>query len=205
MLITAYYELSCTVFSVKCEEDVRGGSRHFHKGVGFFYIENKIWFPNNKKLVLRKIKRNRYIVQTTHRIYIFKSRNNPMSKTIDFFFQIRQKNNIEMSFGVPRSTTKDVSNFFPSSINDAKTVERIPQSVSDWRLSLSQSQKRVVLTIKLDLSRFWLLLMFPYVLVWSLSYPFCSLILLNTLNEIFQFPLQNWKRPLTVINITRHF
>jgi hypothetical protein len=32
-----------------------------------------------------------------------------------------------MSFGVPRSTTKDVSNFVPSSINDAKTVERIPQ------------------------------------------------------------------------------
>jgi hypothetical protein len=57
------------------------------RGVVFFFIENKIWFPNNKKLVLRKIKRNRYIVQTTYRIYIFKSRNNPMSKTIDFFFK----------------------------------------------------------------------------------------------------------------------
>ena len=140
-------------------------------------------------------------MQTTYRIYIFKSRNNPMSKTLDFFFQIKQKNNIEMSFGVPRSTTKDVSNSFPRSISDAQTVERIPQ----WLKVITESQKRVVLTIKLDLSRFLLLLMFPYVLVWSLSYPFCSLILLNTLNEIFQFPLQNWKRPLTVINITRHF
>lgn len=140
-------------------------------------------------------------MQTTYRIYIFKSRNNPMSKTKYFFFQIRQKNNIEMSFGVPRSTTKDVSNSFPRSISDAQTVERIPQ----WLKVITESQKRVVLTIKLDLSRLLLLLMFPYVLVWSLSYPFCSIILLNTLNEIFQFPLQNWKRPLTVINITRHF
>lgn len=140
-------------------------------------------------------------MQTTYRIYIFKSRNNPMSKTKYIFFQIRQKNNIEMSFGVPRSTTKDVSNSFPRSISDAQTVERIPQ----WLKVITESQKRVVLTIKLDLSRLLLLLMFPYVLVWSLSYPFCSIILLNTLNEIFQFPLQNWKRPLTVINITRHF
>lgn len=140
-------------------------------------------------------------MQTTYRIYIFKSRNNPMSKTKYFFFQIRQKNNIEMSFGVPRSTTKDVSNSFPRSISDAQTVERIPQ----WLKVITESQKRVVLTIKLDLSRLLLLLMFPYVLVWSLSYPFCSIILLNTLNEIFQFPLQNWKRPLIVINITRHF